>query len=123
MTLDAEMTARHAASTFPSPAPRILFFMRPILDIIRMGRVPLFFFCTLAFWAGSFSGLGNFGGGAKLAGNTPPPFGVGTEYLLRTFTFWIDWNFLVGFCLILVDISRGCQHETCRGTVKPHELR
>ncbi len=33
---------------FSIPAPRIHFFMRPILDITRSGRIPLFFLCNLA---------------------------------------------------------------------------
>lgn len=35
MTLDTALAARCPASTCPIPAPRLLFFMRPVLDINR----------------------------------------------------------------------------------------
>jgi hypothetical protein len=35
MTLDTALAARCPASTCPIPAPRLLFFMHPVLDINR----------------------------------------------------------------------------------------
>jgi hypothetical protein len=68
MTLDAEMTARHAASTFPSPLPAFSSSCAPSWTSPGRGAFLFFFpssFYTLAFWAGSSSGLGNLGRGVK----------------------------------------------------------
>jgi hypothetical protein len=51
MTLAPEMTARNAAPNLCIPAPRILFFMRPFLDIIRSGTAFLFCFWSFGLWS------------------------------------------------------------------------
>ncbi len=119
---------------FSIPAPRIHFFMRPVVDITRTGHIPLF--CTLALLGlGSDSQLGKLGGGGRKGRGGGQNWqaihhhrlALGRNTFLRTFTNTIWIGFFTLFfrsCFIfLVDISRGCQHETSRGLmVKPHEI-
>jgi hypothetical protein len=72
MTLDTDITARCSASTSPIPAPRLLFFMRPVLDINRRsGPHASFYFNFFALLGPSgsvFSVTDGYLEGVKLAG-------------------------------------------------------
>jgi hypothetical protein len=129
MTLDTDITARCSASTSPIPAPRLLFFMRPVLDINRRsGPHSSFyfdFFCTPWPLGLGFQRHGwIFGGGKTGRQIHRPPLGVvGMEYLLRTTTFWILFGLLFWHYLIWWIYPRVFSMKHVPGLVKPHELR
>jgi hypothetical protein len=117
MALDADLTARNAASKpFLPASPHFSSSCAPFLDITRSGAHSSF----SAFHLGpSCVGQVFFSAsrkleGLKLAGKyTPPPFGgVGMEYLIEDIFTFLDLllDFFVFFPMAsshLVDISRG----------------
>ena len=96
MTLDTALAARCPASTCPIPAPRLLFFMHPVLDINRRSGPQSSFYFTffallgpparffLIFFFSQRHGR-DIGGGKTGRAIYRPPLGVvgGMEYLFE----------------------------------------